>query len=68
MEILDEIIVKATGVHILEPIPVKRSITKVVPDQKALLLDYAASMNLRSQSQGSSVFEHDIQSSKINQG
>ena len=47
MEVLDEIVMKAAGVHILEPIPVKRTITRIVPDQKTLLLDYAAGANIR---------------------
>ena len=60
MEVLDEILMKAFGVHILQPVPVKRMVTSVVPDQKTMLLDYAAGMNIRSQSQGSSVFQNDI--------
>ena len=32
MEVLDEIMMKAVGVHILAPIPVKRTLTRVVPD------------------------------------
>ena len=43
MELLDELLLKTLGMHMLEPMPVKRTVTRVVPDQKALLLDYASS-------------------------
>lgn len=67
MEILDEIMMQAVGVHILEAVPVKKTVTRIVPDQKTLLIDYAASMNIRSQSQTSSVFDpNDLASSKNN--
>lgn len=63
MELLDEILLKAAGLHILQSIPVKRTVSKVVPDQNTLLLDYAANANIRAQSQGSSVFaEADVRS------
>ena len=32
MEVLDEIMNKALGVHILMSVPVKRTVTRVVPD------------------------------------
>ena len=63
MELLDEVLLKAAGLHILESIPVKRTVTRVVPDQNTLLLDYATNANIRAQSQGSSVFaENDANS------
>ncbi len=50
LELLDEIFMKALGVHLLISVPVTRTVHKVTLDTKKAFVDYAVSRNIRSQS------------------
>ena len=59
MELLDEVVSSALGIHILRSVPVTRTVTSVVPDQRKRLLEYAATNNIRSHSRGSTAIDAD---------